>query len=166
MRMLAGRTRLSWRILQGRPDYESGAAQEAIRAVTALRAPDQRVAGPTGLRQYGVPLAWLPRDVLSLAYSPSSELLQANDAVNEAAPYFAAPLTPAAVSHLATILDVQLFLFRRRDLDQALERSDRLLFENDVYAIVAAPTPSADARDGRVSRSTAREIVGASSIKA
>ena len=67
-RLIAGRTRLSWRILNGRPDLESGAAQEAIRAVRALRDPSERVSGPVGLRQFDVPISWIARDITSLSY--------------------------------------------------------------------------------------------------
>ncbi len=160
---MAGRSRLSWRILRGEPDRESRAAQEAIRAVKALQVPNGRVSGPVGLRQFGVPLAWIPRDVESLSYAPSSELVESADVVARAAPILSSPLTEESVSALASILEAQLFLVRRRQIAPSLEASETLLFENDAYAIVAAPPKRVRDAGGKVGRSTARETVGVSS---
>lgn len=135
---MAGRARLSWRILHGRSDTESGAAQEAIRAMQALRASGERVSGPVGLRQFDVPLAFVPKDVIGLTYSTGSALVESVDAVNRAQPLFAASITDESLAQLSSVLDAQLFLLRRRQLDPSLARSPRVLFENSVYAIVTA----------------------------
>lgn len=138
VRAMAGRARLSWRILHGRSDAESGAAQEAIRAVQALRAGGERVSGPVGLRQFDVPLAFVPKDVIGLTYSTGSGLIESVDAVNHSQRLFAAPITDESLAQLSSVLDAQLFLLRRHQLDSSLARSPRVLFENNVYAIVSA----------------------------
>lgn len=157
-RLIAGRTRLSWRILNGHPDLESGAAQEAIRAVRALRDPSARVSGPVGLRQFGVPIAWIARDITAQSYSVSPGLLESADVVSRADAVFAGSVTADSIARLAPILDAELFLVRVAKLDRSFEASVQVLFANHRYAIVAAAAPL-HAASGRVSRSTAREIV-------
>jgi hypothetical protein len=67
-------------------------------------------------------------------------------------------VTADSVARLASILDAQLFLVRVAKLDRSFEASAQVLFKNDRYAVVAASAPL-HAASGRVSRSTAREIV-------
>jgi hypothetical protein len=164
-RVIAGRSRYAWRmVVMGRPDSESAAAQEVIRAVMALRSSDERVSGPIGLRQFGVPIAWTERDIAAQSYSVSEGLVEAGAVVPRAMALFARPLTDESVDQLSSILDAQLFLVRRRQLSPSLEASPRVLFRNAVYAIVCAP-PRQRAADGKVGRSTAHEIVDVSTAK-
>ena len=135
-KLIAGRTRFGWRVETGRPDRETAAAQEAIRAVQALRARSDRVAGPVGLRQFGVPLAWTDKDVAAQSYSVSPALFEAADAMGRSHQLLQHPLTDESLAGLATLLDAQLFLLRRQQLGTALATSDRVLFENAVYAVV------------------------------
>ena len=136
VRVIGGRARLSWRILNGRPDAESGAAQEAIRAMQALHTADERVAGPVGLRQFDVPLAWAWEDLGPLSYSPSRGLLACADTIARGQPLLATTITDASLAQLSVIYEAQLFFLRRSQLGEALARSERVLFTNDVYAIV------------------------------
>src|SRR5262249_49426474 len=99
-RMLAGRSRPSWRLLHRRPDAETAAAQEAIRAVGALRAPTERVAGPQGLREFGIPLAWIRRDLVTLAYTASPALVESADVLARAEPLWARPVTGESLRQL------------------------------------------------------------------
>ena len=133
---IAGRARLSWRILHGRSDTESRAAQEAIRAVQALRAGNERVLGPVGLREFDVPIGWVGKDLGPLAYSPARGLIEWSDTTSRGRPLLERPITGASLDELGTIYDAQLFFLRRKQLDESLARSARVLFENDVYAIV------------------------------
>lgn len=137
-RAIAGRARLSWRILNGRPDALSGAAQEAIRAAQALRGADDRMIGPVGLRQFDVPLGWVWKDVGVLSYSRSGALLDSADTVARARPLLEASITDASLTRLATLYGAQLLFVGRDHLDPALARSPRVLFENRVYVIVDA----------------------------
>jgi len=135
-RMLAGRSRASWRILNARPDAETAAAQETIRAVQALRASNERVAGPQGLREFGIPLAWVRRDMVTMAYGLTPALVESADVLARAEPLEARPLTAESLGQLSSILEAQLFLVRRPRLDPALLNTPRVLFRNDVYAVV------------------------------
>lgn len=135
-RMLAGRSRADWRLLNARPDAETGAAQETIRAVQALRAPNERVAGPQGLREFGIPLAWIRRDMVTMGYTLSPALVESSDALSRAEPLEASPLTTDSLRQLSSILEAQLFLVRIPRLDPALLNTPRVLFRNDVYAVV------------------------------
>jgi hypothetical protein len=139
---MAGRARLSWRILHGRSDAASGAAQEAIRAVHALRASDERVVGPVGLRQFDVPLGWVWKDIGPLSYSPARGLLECADTLARGQPLLGQPITDTSLAQLSRIYDAQLLFLRRNQLNEAVARSQRVLFENEVYAIV-------DARPGK-----------------
>jgi hypothetical protein len=142
VRSMAGRDRLSWRILNGRPDRSSGAAMEVIRALRALRGPDERVSGPVGLRQFDVPLAWLSKDVIALSYSRSNDLLESAETTARSQPLLAQTVTEETLGRLSSILEAQVFLLRRGQIDEALARSPRVLFVNDVYAVVHATDPS------------------------
>ena len=128
LRSMAGRGRLSWRILRDQPDARSGAAMEVIRAVQVLRVPGERVSGPVGLRQFDVPLAWVWKDVIALSYSRSADLLQSAERTARAQPLL----------ELSRILDARLFLLRRKQLGVPLARSPAVLFVNDDYAVVRA----------------------------
>jgi hypothetical protein len=139
---MAGRGRLSWRILHGRPDAGSGAAMEVIRALQALRVGDARVSGPVGLREFDVPIAWVWKDVIALSYSSSRGLLESAETTARAQPLLATTVTEHSLAELSSILDAQIFLLRRRQVDAPLARSPRVLFVNDVYAIVHAPDPA------------------------
>jgi hypothetical protein len=164
-RMMAGRSRFAWRmVVMGRPDPESAAAQEVIRAITALRSPDERVSGPIGLRQFGVPIAWTERDIAAQSYSVSAGLVEAGSVVPRAMAILAQPLTDASIDRLSSVLDAQLFLVRRRQLAPSLEASPRVLFRNAVYAVVSA-SPRQRAADDRVGRSKALEIADVSTAK-
>jgi hypothetical protein len=138
---MAGRGRLSWRILHGRPDASSGAAMEVIRALQALRADHELVSGPVGLRQFDVPIAWIWKDVIVLSYSRSRGLLESADTTARAQPLLARTVTEQSLAELSSILDAQVFLLRRIQVDEPLARSPRVLFVNDVYAIVHALDP-------------------------
>jgi hypothetical protein len=163
--MIAGRSRYGWRmVVMGRPDPESAAAQEVIRAMMALRSSDERVSGPIGLRQFGVPIAWTERDIAAQSYSVSSGLVESASVVPRAKAVFAHPLTDESVDQLSSILDAQLFLVRRSQMSPSLEASPRVLFRNAVYAIVRA-SPRQRASDGKVSKSTAHEIADVSTAK-
>lgn len=155
--LVAGRSRFAWRMTVGRPDVESAAAQEAIRAMAALRARDERVAGPVGLRQFGVPLAWTERDVASLSYSMSRALVESAAAVPRVRAILERPVTEQSVVQLSSVLDAQLFLLRRRQLTSSLDDSSRVLFQNAVYAIVSVSPEPRHVGGGRVGRSTAHE---------
>lgn len=135
-RSLAGRTRADWRILNARPDAETRAAQETILAVRALRARNERVAGPHSLREFGIPLVWIRRDMLTMAYSLSPSLVESADVLSRAEPLQAQTLTTESLQQLASILEAQLFLVRIGQLDPALLDTPRVLFRNDVYAVV------------------------------
>jgi hypothetical protein len=138
VRAIAARSRLSWRILNGRSDRESNAAQEAIRAVSALRASDERVMGPVGLRQFDIPLACGWKDVGVLAYSAAGALIECADEVARGLPLLRRPVTERSLDELSSVYSAQLLLLRRADLDDSLARSAQVLFENEVYAIVRA----------------------------
>jgi hypothetical protein len=138
LRSMAARSRLSWRILGGRPDANSRAAMEVIRAVQTLRTPGERVSGPVGLRQFDVPLAWVWKDVIALSYSRSADLLESAAITARAQPLLGTTVTDTSLSELSGILDADLFLLRRRQVDEPLARSPAVLFVNDVYAVVRA----------------------------
>jgi hypothetical protein len=135
---MAGRGRLSWRILRDQPDARSGAAMEVIRAVQVLRVPGERVSGPVGLRQFDVPLAWVWKDVIALSYSRSADLLQSAETTARAQPLLARTVTEPSLLQLSRILDARLFLLRRKQLGVPLARSPAVLFVNDDYAVVRA----------------------------
>ena len=137
-RAVLGRARLDWRLLHNRPDAASAAAQEAIRVVQAVHLPDERVAGPVGLRQYGVPLAWTWKDVLLLAYASAPALLDAAAAHQRAQALLTHPITPESLRDLSGVLDAQLFLIPRAQVDETLARSECVLFENDAYVVARA----------------------------
>jgi hypothetical protein len=136
LRSMAGRSRLSWRILFDRPDPPSRAAMEVIRAVAALRDPGERVSGPVGLRQFDIPLAWVWKDVISLSYSRSGDLLESADVTARAQPLLAGAVTHPRLLEASRILEAQLFLLRRAQLGEPVARSPGVLFANDVYAVV------------------------------
>lgn len=135
-RAVLGRARLDWRLLHNQPDAPTAAAQEAIRAVQALRQPDERVAGPVGLRQYGIPLAWTWKDVSLLANASAPALLESASAVERSAPLLAGRISSESVMAIARELDAQVLLVRREQLDESVLASDQLVFENAVYAVV------------------------------
>src|SRR4051812_171417 len=83
---MAGRSRLSWRIVHGQPDRPTRAAQEAVRAIQALRRPDERVMGPVGLRQFDIPLGWVVKDAILLTSAPSRALIICGDVLDRARP--------------------------------------------------------------------------------
>ena len=139
-RALAARGRASWRMVDGRPDAETRAAQEAIRAVQALRASSERVSGPVGLRQFFVPTAFTGKDIYGMSYSTSRGFIEATETVQRADALFARPITDESLGRLASVLDAQLFLLQRDQLDSTLAASPRVLFENKVFAIVGAGT--------------------------
>ena len=157
---IASRTRAGWRMVGGHPDRDTAAAQEAIRAVHALRASSERVAGPVALRQYGIPIAWVAKDILTQSYSVSRGLVEANDVFRRAEPLLARPLTDESLRQASSILEAPLFLVPPQQLDRRLAASPCLLFRNDVWAVVCVAPSPLHAADGRVSRSTAREIDG------
>ncbi len=136
MRAIAARGRLSWRILNGRSDRESNAAQEAIRAVVALRGARERVIGPVGLRQFDIPLACGWKDVGVLAYSDAGALIDCAEEVAHALPIQGRPITEQAMNELSSIYGAQLLFARRSQLDDSLARSAQVRFENDVYVII------------------------------
>ena len=136
VRGIAARGRLSWRIQSGHSDRESNAAQEAIRAVVALRGAGERVIGPVGLRQFDVPLACGWKDVGVLAYSGAGALIDCAEAVAHGLRIQRRPITERSLEELSSIYDAQLLFARRSELDASLARSAQVLFENDVYAIV------------------------------
>jgi len=142
LRSMAGRGRLSWRILRDQPDESSGAAMEVIRAVQVLRVPGERVSGPVGLRQFDVPLAWVWKDVIALSYSRSIDLLESADTTARAQPLLADTVTAPSLLQLSRILEARLFLLRRKQLGEPLARSPAVLFVNDVYAVVRAADPA------------------------
>jgi len=140
-RMAAGRSRLSWRILNGHPDVESASAQEAIRALVALRAPTERVAGPMGLRQFDVPLAWTSRDVAAQSYAVTPGLIESAAVMPQVEAIVARPLTAHAVGEVSSTLQAPLLLVRRSQMDSTIESASFVLFRNRVYAVLrAAPT--------------------------
>jgi hypothetical protein len=142
-RMAAGRARLSWRLLNGQPDVESGAAQEAIRAVLALRAPTERVAGPMGLRQFDVPLAWTSRDVAAQSYAVTPGLIESAAVMPRVETIVARPLTAHAVAEVSSTLQAPLLLVRRSQMDSSIESAPFVLFRNRVYAVLRAAPPAA-----------------------
>jgi hypothetical protein len=139
---MAGRARLSWRIQHGQPDAATRAAQEAVRAIQALRQAGERVAGPVGLRQFDVPTGWVTKDAILLTSAPSRALLTCVDVLDRARPLLARPVTERSLFELSSMFDAQLFFLRPAEVDDALAHSQRVIFQNDVWTIVSArPRP-------------------------
>jgi hypothetical protein len=138
-RAVLGRARLDWRLLQNAPDAPTAAAQEAVRAVQALRQPGERVAGPVGLRQFGIPLAWTWKDVLLLAYANGPAVLESARATERTGALLAGRITSESLGTIARELDAQLVFVRREQLDDAVARSDQVVFVNAVYALLRVP---------------------------
>ena len=135
-RAVLGRARADWRLLQNQPDAPTAAAQEAIRAVQALRQSDERVAGPVGLRQYGIPVAWTWKDVLLLAYANAPAVIESGQAVERTQALLTGAVSEESLETIARELDAQLVLVTRVQLDDEMAVSDRLLFQNPAYAIL------------------------------
>ena len=109
-----------------------------LQAIQALRRPDERVIGPVGLRQFDVPVGWVPKDAILLTSAPSQSLIACVQVLDRARDILARPITAAAVSELSSIYDGQLLFVHPEQLDGTLARSARVLFQNDVWAIVSA----------------------------
>lgn len=93
-------------------------------------------------------------------------LIESAAVVPRAETIYARPLTSDSVAELSSLLEAQLFLVRKRQLDPSLASSPRVLFQNSVFVVLRAAPEHVRRADGRVDRSTARETVADSATAA
>jgi len=122
--------------LWGRWPADAAEERELLNAVAALAGPDEAVYGPLWLRQAGIPVAVMTKDLGCLAYADPQGLLDAQRLLRDAAVHEQGLHDAAALEALSRLHGVRWLALERERLSPGVALRSDVVFANRRWVLI------------------------------